>query len=124
MRHATPRLRARLIPAALLVLAAGAALAHAVAVQSTPPDAAVLAASPPEVRLRFNATLEPAMTRVSLVDVNGHRTPLEVAPDTAPGEVTAILPVLGPGVYRVVYRVLARDGHVTEGALRFTIQSQ
>jgi len=30
---------------------------------------------------------------------------------------------LAPGVYIVRYRVLAADGHVTEGALRFTIQA-
>jgi len=30
---------------------------------------------------------------------------------------------LAPGIYIVRYRVLAADGHVTEGALRFTIQA-
>ena len=30
---------------------------------------------------------------------------------------------LPPGVYVVRYRVLAADGHVTEGALRFTVKA-
>ena len=30
---------------------------------------------------------------------------------------------LTPGVYIVRYRVLAADGHVTEGALRFTVKA-
>jgi len=120
----TPRIHSllRRLAVVVLMLCAGHVAGHGVVVESTPTDAAVLAVSPPVVRLRFNASLEPAMTRVTLVDVTGRETSLEVEPPAAAGEVAVRLPPLAPGVYRVRYRVLARDGHVTEGAIRFTVQ--
>ncbi len=32
------------------------------------------------------------------------------------------LPPLSPGIYRVIWNVVARDGHRTEGDYTFTIQ--
>src|SRR6202035_2242496 len=56
----------------------------------------------------------------------GDRPPAPVAlpgdDDASPPDRVVIpLSPLAPGVYVLRYRVLAVDGHITEGALRFTV---
>lgn len=105
-----------------LVLGLGAgAGAHAILLGSDPAHGAILDESPRGVLLRFNAALERAVTRVYLVDVNGVRTPLGTI-DSGRDRLVVELPQLAPGVYTIAYKVLARDGHVTEGFIRFTIR--
>ncbi len=97
--------------------------AHAILVGSDPMHGAILDESPPRVLFRFNAALEHSVTRVNLLDVNKAQTPLRTV-DSSIDRVAVALPWLSPGVYTVVYKVLARDGHVTEGFIRFTIRGQ
>lgn len=97
--------------------------AHAVLVESDPVHGAVLDESPPRVLLRFNAAIEQAVTRVDLLDVNKASTPLRTV-ESSIDRVIVALPRLSPGVYTVAYKVLARDGHVTEGFIRFTIRGR
>lgn len=107
-----------------LVLGLGAELgAHAILVGSDPRHGAILDESPPRVLFRFNAGLEHAVTRIHLFDVNKNPTPLRTV-ESGIDRVIVELPRLSPGVYTVVYKVLARDGHVTEGFIRFTIRGQ
>ena len=117
-------------PAALLLGLAGAlwpagpAAAHAIVLESSPVHDAVLARSPEQVTLRFNSKLEKRFTRITLAA--GSQPPAPVTlPDgdglAGPDRVVIPLAPLAPGVYVLRYRVLAVDGHITEGALRFTV---
>lgn len=107
-----------------LVLGLGAgAGAHAILVGSEPAHGAILDEPPRRVVFRFNAALERGVTRVYLVDVEERRTPLRTI-DTSTDRVVVDLPPLRAGVYTIVYKVLARDGHVTEGVLRFTVRGR
>jgi hypothetical protein len=115
--------------AALLLtcLALGAprvASAHAIVLESSPAADAVLPQPPSQVVLRFNSRIEKRFTRVTLA--LGDRAPVVVAlptgdAETTPDRITIPLEALGPGAYVLRYRVLAVDGHITEGALRFTV---
>ena len=101
-----------------------AAYAHAIVLESSPRPGAVLARPPAQITLRFNSKIEKRFTRITLAA--GDRAP---APIALPGEDAAappdrvVIPLspLAPGVYVLRYRVLAVDGHITEGALRFTV---
>lgn len=116
-------------PALLLALVlalgpAGPAAAHAIVLESSPVHDAVLAQAPAEVTLRFNSRIEKRFTRVTLAAAD--RVPVPVALPAgadagSPDRLTIPLGPLGPGVYVLRYRVLAVDGHITEGALRFTV---
>lgn len=97
--------------------------AHAILVGSEPADGAILDESPRKVLFRFNAALEHAVTRVYLVNVDNAQRPLRTI-DSSIDRVVVDLPRLAPGVYTIVYKVLARDGHVTEGFIRFTIRGR
>lgn len=94
---------------------------HAVLVESIPPHKATLTASPQTVLLRFNAALERMIIQVYLIDRQKTRTPLADVEASKPNEIVVHPPKLPPGVYTILYKVLARDGHVTEGSIRFTV---
>ena len=88
---------------------------------------AVLEKAPAEVALRFNSRIERDFTRVTLTGAEGRPVALPVrvdapGPGAAPDRVAIPLRPLPDGVYVLRYRVLAADGHVTEGALRFTVR--
>jgi methionine-rich copper-binding protein CopC len=98
--------------------------AHAIVLESSPAADAVLPQPPSQVVLRFNSRIEKRFTRVTLA--LGDRAPVVVAlptgdAETTPDRITIPLEALGPGAYVLRYRVLAVDGHITEGALRFTV---
>ena len=95
--------------------------AHAVLKSSLPSAAAALATAPEWLELTFNSRIEAPMTRLALQMPDSSRQELAPVPTPAPGVVRAALPALAPGVYRVFWRVLASDGHVTEGQFHFTI---
>lgn len=114
-----------LLLAACLTLAAPRATSpHAIVLESSPIHDAVLASAPQLVTLRFNSRIEKRFTRVTLALAD--QAPVAVAvpaadADAAPDRITIPLGSLGPGVYVLRYRVLAVDGHITEGVLRFTV---
>lgn len=103
---------------------AGPASAHAIVLESSPVHDAVLARSPEQVTLRFNSKLEKRFTRITLAAGSQPPAPV-ILPDgdgsAGPDRVVIPLAPLAPGVYVLRYRVLAVDGHITEGALRFTV---
>jgi len=94
---------------------------HGVLIESSPPHGAVLEEAPTSISLRFNSALEPSITQVILVDMKQQKQPLKIAEVSTIERVIATVPPLPPGVYHVNYQVLATDGHVTEGSIRFTI---
>jgi copper resistance protein C len=117
-------LAAPLLSASLVLLSVSPASPHAIVLESSPVHDAVLERAPGQVTLRFNSKIEKRFTRITLAA--GDRAP---APIALPGEDAAappdrvVIPLspLAPGVYVLRYRVLAVDGHITEGALRFTV---
>ena len=109
---------------ALGVRAAPAA-AHAIVLESSPVHDAVLAEPPTRLLLRFNSRIEAGLSRVTIESASGRPVALPAARDALGAENRLVVPLspLAAGVYVVRYRVLAADGHVTEGALRFTVKA-
>lgn len=98
------------------------AFAHAIVVEASPPDRSLLTRVPAEIVLRFNAKLEKQLTHVKLDRADGStQTLTDIAPE--PAIIRATLPIdLVDGAYTLHYKVLATDGHATQGVLRFTLQ--
>ena len=118
-------LRVRVLAAILVLFAiAPAAWPHAVVVESDPPPKAALRAAPDRVVLRFNVRIEQALSRATLK--SGKAEPYALTPlneGTAQADRLVIpLPRLTAGEYELRYRVLATDGHTTQGVLRFTVR--
>ena len=115
---------ALLLWVALVPMAPSPAARHAIVLESSPTHEAVLDRAPEQVTLRFNSKIEKRFTRVTLASADRAPAPValpESADPAAPDRLVIPLRSLGPGVYVLRYRVLAVDGHITEGALRFTV---
>ena len=113
-----------LILAIALVLAAGSAGAHAFLDHAQPRVGARVAVSPREVRLWFSEKLEPAFSRLTLVDAAGH--PVAAGParvDSAdPRQLVLVLArPLPPGRYKVLWRAVSTDTHATQGSFEFQV---
>jgi copper resistance protein C len=98
-----------------------AAQAHAIIVESAP-AAGSSGPSPRRLVLRFNSRLERALCSVQLLGPR-QRTIALLRPeeDAAPDTLAYPLPPLEPGEYRARWKVMAADGHVTEGTVGFTV---
>ena len=118
-----PALRAWALGAALLAQDPGAAAAHAIVLESEPAAGAKLPDPPTRLYLRFNSKIEKRLSHLTLTAPDGWPVPLLVKTDGSEKPDRIVLPLgsLRPGAYVVRYKVLAADGHVTEGALRFTV---
>jgi methionine-rich copper-binding protein CopC len=108
---------------AVLLGGAASAAAHAFLDRAEPRVGSTTRVAPSEVRLWFTERLEPAFSQARVVTSTGQQV------NAASGEVDAAnpkliripLPALPAGAYRVIWRVLSVDSHVTEGDFTFRI---
>ncbi len=103
--------------AAALLLAVAAAGAHAFLDHADPRVGSTIKSSPALVRLWFTQQLEPAFSTVQVLDASGKQVDkqdAQVDPDKR-DLLTVSVPPLAPGTYKVIWRVLSVDTHVTEG---------
>lgn len=112
------------VVAMLAALAATpATFAHAFLDRATPAVGSTVHGPPAEVRLWFTQELEPAFSTLRVVDASGRQVDRRDR-QVDSGDRTLLrvsLPPLAPGIYRVVWRVLSVDTHVTEGEHTFEI---
>ena len=115
----------RLVPIAFVAafIAAPLASAHAFLDHATPAVGSTVRAPPAQVKLWFTQELEPAFSTVRVVDKSNQRVDrADAKVDPANATILEVsLPWLGPGRYRVVWRVLSVDTHVTEGDFTFDV---
>jgi hypothetical protein len=98
-----------------------AARAHAIILDSDPAREAS-GPAPRRLVLRFNSRLEKALCSVQLVGPRQRSIALlRQEPDAAPDTLVYPLPPLEPGAYQARWKVMAADGHVTEGVVLFTV---
>jgi methionine-rich copper-binding protein CopC len=111
--------------AAAAGFAAAPAAAHAFLDHADPRVGSTVQASPGNVRLWFTEPLEPAFSRVHVVDASGRTVDAGDAHVDAsdPSVLSVSLPTLAPGTYRVQWRVVSVDTHVTEGDYTFEIRN-
>jgi methionine-rich copper-binding protein CopC len=115
-------IRASGLAAALLLAAAGAS-AHAFLDHADPRVGSTIKMPPAQVRLWFTQELEPAFSTMRVMDGAGKQVDkqdVKVNPGK-PDLLTVSVPSLGPGTYKVVWRVLSVDTHVTEGDFTFKV---
>ena len=108
---------------AVLLWGAAGAGAHAFLDRADPRVGSTVRTSPAQVRVWFTESLEPAFSSVQVVNEAGQRV------DTGDSQVDPsnlallriFLPSLPPGTYKVIWRVLSVDSHVTQGDFTFRL---
>ncbi len=120
--------RSRCLQAAALLLILWAlpelSFGHALPDHAEPRVGSTVAAAPPRVRIWFDGDLEPVFSSIVVHDMKGGTV------DKGDGHVDASdpkllevsLPPLQSGTYRVLWNVVARDGHRTQGEFTFTVK--
>ena len=100
------------------------AAAHALPERFYPARDSTLRVAPTEVRIFLDGDVEPAFSTIQVTNSAGQRV------DKGNGRIDERnrrllrtgLGAIGPGVYRVSWRILAIDGHWSEGTYVFTVK--
>ena len=108
----------------LILLAESAGLeAHAFLKDAEPGAGSIVQKSPSEVRIRFTENIEPAFSSIQVFDASGKEVDKrDLNLDRSDHALLHVsLPRLGVGIYKVVWRVVSVDTHVTNGNFTFRI---
>ena len=106
--------------AAMLASSAGA---HAFLDHATPAVGSTVHGPPAQIKVWFTERLEPAFSTVRVSDRSGKQVDSgDARLDPADARLLQVsLPKLAPGTYKVTWRVLSVDAHVTEGDFTFDV---
>ena len=109
----------------LLIFVAGSARleAHAFLQRAEPAVGSTVQTSPSEVRIRFTENIEPTFSSIQVFDPSGKEVDKhDVGLDRSDHALLHVsLPRLGAGIYKVVWRVVSVDTHVTSGSFTFQV---
>jgi methionine-rich copper-binding protein CopC len=97
--------------------------AHAFLQRAEPGVGSTVQTSPSEVRIRFTENIEPAVSSVQVFDASGKEVDKrDLHLDRSDHALLHVsLPRLGAGTYKVVWRVVSVDTHVTNGNFTFRV---
>ena len=108
----------------LILVAASARLkAHAFLKDADPGVGSTIQTSPDEVRIRFTENIELAVSSIQVFDASGKEIDKrDLHLDSSDHALLHVsLPSLGAGTYKVVWRVVSVDTHVTNGSFTFRV---
>jgi hypothetical protein len=109
----------------LLIFVAGLARleAHAFLKDANPGVGSTTQTSPSEVQIRFTENIEPAVSSIQVLDASGTQVDKrDLHLDRSDHALLHVsLPQLGVGTYKVVWRVVSVDTHVTNGNFTFRV---
>ena len=113
----------RIASTLLALLIASAAWGHTFLDHAQPPVGSTVHAAPVRVELWFSQDLEPAFSTLKVVDATGKQVDRrdKLVPDGDKSRMSVSMTPLPPGKYRVLWRALSVDTHVTEGDFTFEL---
>ena len=110
------------LAAGFVVLLATPAFAHAVLLQTTPGEGAVLITPPKTVSLTYDEQVSVAPGSIRVYDTNGNRVDTgSIAKASADVVSVGVHPHLANGAYVVTWRVISADTHPVQGAFAFQV---
>lgn len=104
-----------------MLLVNTAANAHALLDHADPRVGSIVTEVPRQVSLSFTQNLEAAFSTMEVTDASGQRVD-EGTPHVEGNVMSVPLRTISPGIYRVKWRVLSVDTHMTEGAFSFEVR--
>ena len=107
----------------LLLLPASRVSAHAFLEHSDPAVGGKVHSAPAAVRIWFTEEVEPSFSSIQVFDAAGKQIDKkDTHSDRSNRSLLQVsLPHLGPGTYKLVWRVVSLDTHVTKGDFRFQV---
>ena len=113
----------RLIFFLILVVGSARLEAHAFLKDADPGVGSTIQTSPGEIRIRFTENIEPTVSSIQVFDASGKEVDKrDLYLDRSDHALLHVsLPSLDAGTYKVVWRVVSVDTHVTNGNFTFRI---
>lgn len=105
----------------IIALATIPVWAHAVLMNSTPKMNSTVKGPDVPIKLKFNVRVDGKRSRLQLTDADGSTATLEALKQTAPDTLESRATGLKAGEYKLVWRALAADGHMSNGEVDFTV---
>jgi methionine-rich copper-binding protein CopC len=108
---------------ALLLICSPSTWAHAFIDHAEPAVGSKLASPPGTVKIWFTERLEPALSKIQVFDGQGTEVDKrDTKVDPKNGQILLVsLPAIKTGKYRVTWRAVSVDTHVTNGSFEFEI---
>lgn len=106
---------------AVMLLAAGLVEGHAVLKDSSPVINGTVTGPDVPIRLHYNVRVDPALSKLELLNPDQSTTTLAIGKQPAPDTLTSEAKGLKPGAYKIRWQVLAPDGHITRGEVPFKV---
>jgi methionine-rich copper-binding protein CopC len=108
---------------ALILSGAAGVETHSFLDRADPRAGSTVKVAPAQVRLWFTESLEPAFSAAQVLNEAGQRVDRadSQVDSSDPALLRVSLPPLTPGTYKVFWRVLSVDSHVTEGDFTFRV---
>lgn len=124
IRHGRAGFMGVLLMLVLFLVCSPRAFAHAVLVRSTPADGAVLHTGNVTFTLDYNSRIDERRSVLHLTGSGNQEIALNTETPKGPAQLKAAVHGLKNGVYHLAWQVLAEDGHITRGAITFTVAGQ
>src|SRR5215475_11000566 len=107
----------------ILVAASARLEAHAFLKNAEPGVGSTVQTPPSEVRIRFSESIEPAFSSIQVFNASGKEVDKrDLHLDRSDHALLHVsLPQLDAGIYKVVWRVVSVDTHVTNGNFTFRV---
>ena len=105
----------------LMTAAVQPLFAHAVLMQSKPAINSSVKGPNVPIGLRFNVRVDGKRSHLQLIAPDGSTMEVPAPKQTAPDVLESSVTGLKPGAYKLQWRVLASDGHMSNGVVDFTV---
>ena len=89
---------------------------------STPKQNSTVKGPDVDITLRYNVRIDGGRSRVELDAADGTKTDLKLEKQAKPDILQCRASSLKPGAYKLIWNVLASDGHMSKGEVPFTVQ--
>jgi len=107
---------------AVLIVLASTVFGHALLLESTPALNALVSGPEIAVQLRFNARIDTARSRLSVVFPDRTVRPIVSIESASADVLRGRIDNLDKGAYRLRWQVLAFDGHIARGEIPFWVK--
>lgn len=104
-----------------ILLLARYAEAHAILKESSPAANSSVAGPDVPLKLKFNVRIDAARSKVQIANPDKSTVDMTLEKQSSPDTLAATAKGLKPGAYKIVWQVLAPDGHITRGEVPFKV---
>jgi copper resistance protein C len=111
-----------LLTLAIVLTCSTLLFAHAILMESNPKQNASVKGPDVDITLRYNVRIDGGRSRVQLIDAAGVKSDLKLDKQAKPDILQCKASGLKAGAYKLLWNVLASDGHMSKGEVPFTVQ--